>query len=231
MNRLGVAVTVAAFISVVTACPSRDAPAGSPAKEQDLRARASERASSAAQPAAPGAQPAAPGTEHGAAHGAVAQSGVPYDLKFIDTMAAHHKGAIDMAKLAATRAQHQELKDLAAKIVSDQTKENEQMKAWREQWFAGKPQAADHSMPGMRESMQGMDMNKLRAARGADFDHLFIDMMIPHHEGAIAMAKDAQGKVQKPELTAMLDKVVKEQQKEIDQMKSWSAAWFEGHKH
>lgn len=223
MNKLGVAATVTVFIATVTACQSRDTPAESPTAEADLRARASERASPSPPP------PAAPMADHGAMQGGDASA--PYDLKFIDTMTAHHKSAIDMAKLAPTRAQHQELRDLAAKIISDQTAEIEQMKAWREQWFDGKPQAADHSMPGMKESMQGMDMNKLRSAKGADFDHAFIDMMVQHHEGALVMAKDAQAKVTKPELKEMAKNVVGAQQKEIDQMKSWSAAWFKGHKH
>ncbi len=223
MNKIGVAATVTVFIASLTACQSRDTPETSPQAERDLRARASERA----QPQ-PSPSPSSP-----AAHGAPAAPAgeAAYDLKFVDTMTAHHKSAIDMAKLVPTRAQHDELKQLAAKIEKDQAAEIEQMKAWREQWFAGKPQAADHMMPGMKESMQGMDMGKLRAAKGADFDHAFIDMMVRHHEGALIMAKDAQAKATKPELKEMASKVVAAQQKEIDQMKAWSASWFQGHKH
>src|SRR5690349_7960846 len=54
----------------------------------------------------------------------------PYELQFLDTMMAHHNGAIDMAQLVATRAQHAELKQLAKNIIADQQKETAQMKDW-----------------------------------------------------------------------------------------------------
>ena len=52
----------------------------------------------------------------------------PYDLQFIDTMTAHHQGAVEMAKMVDSRTQRTELKAFAQKIIADQNKEIEQMK-------------------------------------------------------------------------------------------------------
>lgn len=61
-------------------------------------------------------------------------SGDVFDKKFLKLMIEHHQGAIDMAKPAATNASHQEVKDLAATIISAQTKEINQMKIWQKAW-------------------------------------------------------------------------------------------------
>ncbi len=61
----------------------------------------------------------------------------PFDRAFIDAMLPHHQSAITMAQEAQTRAQHQELRDLAGRIVADQQREIDQMRAWRAQWYPG----------------------------------------------------------------------------------------------
>jgi uncharacterized protein (DUF305 family) len=65
-------------------------------------------------------------------------------------------------------------------------------------------------------------------ARGgaAPFDQQFIDMMVPHHQGAVEMAKVAQQRAQKPEIKAMAADIVAAQDAEIAQMRGWRKAWF-----
>jgi uncharacterized protein (DUF305 family) len=59
------------------------------------------------------------------------------------------------------------------------------------------------------------------------FDRAFIDGMVPHHEGAIAMAKAAKtAGLAQPELVEIADAIIETQQQEIDEMKSWRAGWF-----
>lgn len=62
------------------------------------------------------------------------RTGNDFDENFIAMMIAHHQGAIDMAKLAETRAKHDEVKQLSQDIVSAQTKEIEAMKQWQQDW-------------------------------------------------------------------------------------------------
>lgn len=152
----------------------------------------------------------------------------PYDLQFIDTMTAHHKGAVDMAKMALTKSQNAELKTFAQKIIDDQNKEIAQMQGWRDKWYSGKPAAMNMEMPGMGDSMKmmtGDGMKKMEAATGKDFDIHFLDMMIPHHAGATVMAKEALTKAEHAELKTLATQIIKEQEAEIKMMTEWKAKW------
>lgn len=152
----------------------------------------------------------------------------PFDLQFIDTMTHHHQGAIDMAKMALTKSNNDELKKFAQKIIDDQNKEIGQMRDWREKWYSGKPAALNMEMPGMGDSMKmmmGDGMKKMEAASGKEFDLMFLDMMKPHHAGAIAMAKDALAKAEHQEIKTMSNEIIKAQEAEIKQIDTWKASW------
>jgi uncharacterized protein (DUF305 family) len=149
----------------------------------------------------------------------------PFDLQFIDTMSAHHQGAIEMAQTAKNKAQKAELKNFARQIVEDQQREIAQMKQWRDNWYSGKPQAVNMEMPGMMDSMKGMNMDGMKAMTGADFDRMFLDMMIVHHQSAVAMAKDALNKSEHSEVKKLAQQIIDAQQKGIEMMNQWKAAW------
>lgn len=148
----------------------------------------------------------------------------PYDLQFIDTMTAHHKGAVEMAKMVDGKTQNPDIKKFASQIIADQEKEIAQMKDWREKLFAGKPAAMNMEMPGMTDSMK-MDMAKLSNAKDKDFDIAFIEMMTPHHAGAVAMAKEALQKSEKAEIKTLAGQIIKAQEAEIKMMSEWKTKW------
>jgi len=148
-----------------------------------------------------------------------------YDLQFIDTMIVHHQGAVDMAKMLPEKAEHSEIKKLGIVIIAAQEREIGDMKAWREKWFAGKPPAINMELSGMTASMVGMDMKKLGSLSGNAFDLEFIKQMIPHHEGAIAMAQEALKRSQKDEVKTLAKSIINEQQGEIDEIKRWQGEW------
>ena len=149
----------------------------------------------------------------------------PYELQFIDTMIVHHGGAIDAAQLVATRAQHKELIELAKTIIADQQREIAEMKQWRSQWFGDSPQAINLDLPGMREGMKDMDLTNLDALKENDFDLEFIRQMVPHHEGAVAMAKDILTHDAHPETKDLADSIIRSQTNEIEKMKAWQGEW------
>lgn len=161
---------------------------------------------------------------HGDMKSAPGAANAPYDLQFLDTMIAHHEGAVEMAKMAETRALKPELKTFAAKILADQTREINQMKQWRQQWFAGQPSALNMEMPGMAESMR-MDMMRLNSLTGSDFDMVFLQMMVPHHEGAVKMAEDALVNAKQNEIKKLSQEILKSQTDEINQMQTWEVQW------
>jgi len=148
----------------------------------------------------------------------------PYDLQFIDTMTAHHQGAVEMAKMVDGKTQNPDIKKFASQIIGDQEKEIAEMKGWRDKWFAGRPAAMNMEMPGMMDSMK-MDMAKLSNAKDKDFDLAFIDMMTPHHAGAVAMAKEALQKSEKVEVKTLAGQIIKAQEAEIKLMSEWKTKW------
>jgi uncharacterized protein (DUF305 family) len=62
------------------------------------------------------------------------KSGDDFDRAFLDGMIEHHRGAVTMAKLAQQNAKHEELKQMAAAIISAQQSEINQMQQWQMDW-------------------------------------------------------------------------------------------------
>lgn len=149
-----------------------------------------------------------------------------YDLQFLDTMSVHHQSAMDVAKLVYQRAAHDELKQMAKKMIEDQQKEIQQLQDWKKQWYAGKGDAINMQMPGMKESMRDMPMmEKLTASKGEQFDAMFLEMMPKHHAGAIKMAQDALKKAKHTEIKEFAQKVIDTQTEETAQMEKWKKDW------
>jgi uncharacterized protein (DUF305 family) len=155
------------------------------------------------------------------------------DLRFIDAMTPHHQGAVEMAKEAQQKSKRPEVQKLAANIIQAQDKELAQMKQWRTAWYpkAGTTPMAynaqmGHMMAMSPEQKKGMMMSQNLGSADADFDLRFINAMIPHHEGAVTMAKEALSKTKRPEIKQMAKAIVTSQQAEIKQMKQWRKTWY-----
>lgn len=172
-----------------------------------------------------GGQGASAQMGHAAMQSSPSAEKAPFDLQFLDTMSAHHQMAIEMAQLAERQASHDELKQMAKKVIDDQQKEIAQMQEWKKQWYADKGDALNMKMPGMPESMKGMSMDKLHSASGEAFDAMFINSMSHHHQQAIKMAQGATSKAQHKEVKDLAKKIVDEQKKEIAQLSKWKKEW------
>jgi uncharacterized protein (DUF305 family) len=121
------------------------------------------------------------------------------DVAFMQGMIHHHSQAVDMTAMIPSHTQNKELRFLGARISSSQTDEIKFMQRWlaHRGESVPKPMAP---MPGMdmpdasMKLMPGMltpqQMEALRNAKGAAFDHLFLVGMIQHHNGALTMVKD-----------------------------------------
>lgn len=80
----------------------------------------------------------------------------------------------------------------------------------------------------MKDSMKKMTpdhMKMMGSMSGKDFDVHFLDMMIPHHEGAVLMAKDALQKAEHEEIKTLANQIIKAQEQEIKKMQDWKTAW------
>ncbi len=145
-------------------------------------------------------------------------SAVPFDQAFIDAMVPHHRSAIAMAKAAKTRGLTEpELRKIANDIAGSQQREIDQMLEWREQWYGSRtlgPVLPD--VLGVPETELGMDHEGTQEILEAlDVDTTFADMMIPHHEGAVAMAEAAREKAQHQELNELAMGIAEAQNREI----------------
>lgn len=162
----------------------------------------------------PAAVPASPAATAGGSADAAAQAA--YDLRFIDSMTAHHEHGIEMSQMAVSKAGSAEVREIAQKMVDDQRRDTEELSSWRERWFSGAANAHDMTMPGM--SSMNMDMSKLQTASGHDFDHAFLEMMVPHHEGAMAMGRDGSSNAEHQELRRKAQEIADKQQRELDEI-------------
>ncbi|WP_234543964.1 DUF305 domain-containing protein [Streptomyces shenzhenensis] len=166
-----------------------------------------------------------PGMDHGSTTSsatATSTTGVynEADVKFAQMMIPHHEQALEMAKLANGRASDSAIKNIAAKIEKAQDPEITTLKGWLQSW--AKPEAMG-DMPGMSMGegmMSGKDMKGLKSMTGAEFDKMFAQMMIQHHDGAISMAKDEQKKGHNADAKKMAGDIATGQSTEVKQLQS-----------
>ena len=144
------------------------------------------------------------------------------DVAFAQGMIPHHRQAVEMADLAPSRAQSEQVKKLAEQIKKAQEPEIKTLTSWLTSWNEEVPaeDAMDHSMHG--NGMHGMmgteEMDKLRKSSGKAFDTAFLEMMIKHHQGAVAMAETEQTDGAYQPAKDMADAIVTSQSAEITQM-------------
>jgi uncharacterized protein (DUF305 family) len=154
----------------------------------------------------------------------------PADTKFMQSMIGHHQQALEMAALVYQNSQREEMKLLAKRIEVSQIDEINMMKEWLSTRRETLPDAhahhaGDHAlMPGM---LTQAEMARLALAKGAEFDRLFLQGMIKHHQGALTMVKElfatpAAG--QDAEIFAFASDVDADQSMEIDRMAAMLAA-------
>ena len=161
----------------------------------------------------------------------IADSGfTEQDVRFLQDMVAHHQQAVDMSVLASNRTNNEPLLDIANRIGVGQRDEIDLMNAWLSD--RGQPLTREMSEHSMMEHHQKMGMasaeamQELANASGNDFDSLFLELMMRHHEGALKMIKDllkAPGTAHDPMLYQFVTDIRNEQKSEIDRLDQLSA--------
>lgn len=141
------------------------------------------------------------------------------DIMFAQMMIPHHQQAVDMSTLAETRSTNPEILALAKQIKDAQAPEIKQMTSWIESSGAGMDMGHDMGMGGMLTEEQ---MTALGKAQGAEFDKLYLEGMIGHHQGALQMAKMIEDS-NNAEAKTLAANIVKSQSAEIEKMKQMLA--------
>jgi len=141
------------------------------------------------------------------------------DVMFAQMMVAHHGQGIEIARLAATRAEQPGVKTLAAAIETTQTAERQTMAGWLRAW--GKPPTADagaHAAHGGMPGTSNIEIRSVKAKSGDDFDRAFLNMLIAHQDDAIQMARSETAGGAHAEAKAMADRIDKSRSAQITQM-------------
>jgi uncharacterized protein (DUF305 family) len=156
------------------------------------------------------------------------------DVDFASDMIQHHAQALEMVDLTLGRDLDPKVATLAEDIRAAQAPEIETMVDWLEDWDEPVPatsrdhanaHAEDHGGGGaMDEDMPGMmsaeQMKSLETAPDADFEDLWMQMMIEHHEGAVEMAETVLDEGESKKVSKLAEDVVETQQGEIATMQS-----------
>jgi uncharacterized protein (DUF305 family) len=170
---------------------------------------------------------------HGEAHDSMTseqttaeQPGVnPADVMFAQMMIPHHEQAVVMSDLADSRASDPVIVDLAREIKGAQAPEIELMGSWLDTWGAERLTSDDamgeHGSHGMAGMLSDEQLDALAQAQGAEFDALFAQAMIEHHQGAVQMARDVLEAGADPDVAALAREIIVTQEKEILQLQSF----------
>ncbi|MEO5666157.1 MAG: DUF305 domain-containing protein [Nocardioides sp.] len=151
--------------------------------------------------------------------------------QFATDMIQHDAQALAMVDLTLGRQLAPEIEQLAEDLLMAQGPEIEQMTDWLTDWDEPIPETMrdhanahgdgememDSDMPGM---MSGQQMAELEAAKGAEFERMWFEMMIEHHEGAIEMAQGEQAEGHNVEAIDLAENIESAQQDEISTMET-----------
>jgi uncharacterized protein (DUF305 family) len=162
----------------------------------------------------------------------------PFDLRFLDQMVPHHQMAVHSAQMMIAGSERPELRDLAQRIISAQQTEIDQMGQWRAAWFPDASPAPSMTMMGGQGGMMGGQGGMMGGQGGmmggqggmmgdqTQMDRLFLEMMIPHHEAAISMARQALDESERPEMRGLAEAIISSQTAEIDEMHGYLRDFF-----
>ncbi len=187
-----VAVALAAITLVLTGCGADDEPVGDAGRDRPARAAQSAR-------------------------------GADADRAFLVAMVPHHQSAVQMAGVARRRARSREIQALAQEIVGAQRAEIVRMRRIHQRLFAEplRPDPAAHGRLGLSAERAGMTHGHDDTAeleRADQFDLAFVDMMAPHHAGAVRMAQAVLASGRDREVRKLARSIVADQRREIAQM-------------
>jgi uncharacterized protein (DUF305 family) len=144
------------------------------------------------------------------------------DVAFATDMVPHHQQAIEMSAMVPDHTSNPQVIALARDISAAQGPEIETFKALLVQWQENPDSDTGHDGHGDM-AMNGMvddgTMQRLGSLKGPEFDTLWLQSMIGHHQGAIDMAKAELAKGENVDAKQLAQNIVSAQQAEIDQMK------------
>jgi uncharacterized protein (DUF305 family) len=138
------------------------------------------------------------------------------DIAFIDSMIAHHEGAIFVATQSKELSKRPEIKQLSTDIITAQQKEIDTLYGWKLTWFSN------------ARKVNERDVEKVNlGAFDEQFDLRFLNAMVMHHMDAVTMAKQIRTTTIRQELITLADAIITTQMREVEKMQQWQRTWYD----
>jgi uncharacterized protein (DUF305 family) len=135
------------------------------------------------------------------------------DLRYINQMAAHHRGAMLLAEQISLKTKREEIKKLAVDIQAGEPKLIEELYGWKRDWYNDNRQAKDPIVPKLGEADEKVDLR-------------FLNALIAHHEAGIEMTQDIRTKSSRSEVLNNADAVENFLSNSLITLKAWRKEWF-----
>ena len=135
------------------------------------------------------------------------------DLRYINQMAAHHRGAMLLARQIADKTQRQELKSLAADIEKGEPKLIEELYRWKNDWYSDDRKVADPVVANIGQADDKVDLR-------------FLNALIAHHKAGIEMTQEIRTKSSRKEVLDNADAVENFLTSSLTTLKVWREEWF-----
>lgn len=135
------------------------------------------------------------------------------DLRYLNAMAAHHRGAMLVAEQAQAQSGRQEIQALSADILANEPKLIEELYGWKRAWYDDSSVVRDPAVPNL-------------GTYDGKFDLRFLNAVISHHEVGIEMTKEARMKSSRAEVLDNADAVEAFLAGSLETLKKWRMDWY-----
>jgi uncharacterized protein (DUF305 family) len=137
-----------------------------------------------------------------------------FDLRYINAMIAHHRGAVLMAQKVATQTQRQEIKDLTSDILKNEPIAIDELYEWKKDWYNDTKKVADPLVPNF-------------SIYDGKYDLRFLNALISHHQDGIVMVKEARLKSSRTDVLNNIDTVENFLTNSIETLTNWRKIWYQ----
>lgn len=136
------------------------------------------------------------------------------DLRYLNQMSTHHRGAILLADQIANKTRRPELQKLAADIQKTEPQLIAELMAWKQEWYNDPRPAKDPVVANLGPADETVDLR-------------FLNALIAHHEAGIAMTQEVRTKSSRAEVLDNADTVERFLTNSLEQLKTWRSQWYE----
>ncbi len=135
------------------------------------------------------------------------------DLRYINAMIAHHRGAMLLAEQVNVQTQRKEMKDLAVMILKDEPTAIAELYAWKKDWYKDTKKVKDPIVPNL-------------GSYDEKFDLRFLNALIAHHEVGLEMTNEVKTKSSRNEILNNADAVDTFLVTTMALLKDWRMKWY-----